>query len=523
MNVRAWSDKERLVASEIARHDFYFFTRWMFLQRKAYRWLRGPHHKLICDVLTKVYEGEINRLIINIAPRYSKTETAVDNFVAWTLGKNPDSEYIHPSYSGTLATLNSWQTREIVTHPAYQEIFPGVQLRSDSSAKDHWRTTAGGVMYATGVGGTITGFGAGKMREGFGGAIIIDDPHKADEARSDVIRSGVIEWFQNTLESRKNSPHTPIIVIMQRLHEADLAGWLLGEAPIVDGLTYREAGGNGERWHHLCIGTIRPDGTALWPEKHDILTLRRMQQAAPIMFAGQYDQRPSTAEGNVYKPDMIQVVNAIPVGTEFIRAWDFGASVPAPGRDPDWTVGGLLGRCPDGRYIIADVTRMQGLPDEVKKALKNTAARDGGRIRQHIPQDPGQAGKAQVADLTKALSGHIVLSDPVSGDKVTRSEPFASQVNVGNVMMIKAEWNTPLVNELRVFPNGKHDDQADALADAFNALNMGNTGMLEYLRAAAERAAVLAAEEEKNKPAEPGSAMAIFEAIRKQALQDSQR
>lgn len=83
-------------------------------------------------------------------------------------------------------------------------------------------------MYATGTGGTITGFGAGKHRDGFGRAIIIDDPHKADEAKSDTIRKGVIDWFQNTLESRKNSPETPIIVIMQRLHEDDLAGWLLG-------------------------------------------------------------------------------------------------------------------------------------------------------------------------------------------------------------------------------------------------------------------------------------------------------
>lgn len=90
-------------------------------------------------------------------------------------------------------------------------------------------------MYATGAGGTITGFGAGRHREGFGGCIIIDDPHKADEARSEVRRQNVIDWFQNTVESRKNSPDTPIILIMQRLHEKDLAGWLLD-------------GGNGEEW-----------------------------------------------------------------------------------------------------------------------------------------------------------------------------------------------------------------------------------------------------------------------------------
>lgn len=105
-------------------------------------------------------------------------------------------------------------------------------------------------MYATGAGGTITGFGAGRHREGFGGCIIIDDPHKADEARSEVRRQNVIDWFQNTVESRKNSPDTPIILIMQRLHEKDLAGWLLD-------------GGNGEEWEHLCLPAIQEDGTAL--------------------------------------------------------------------------------------------------------------------------------------------------------------------------------------------------------------------------------------------------------------------
>ncbi|MDQ9806738.1 terminase, partial [Acinetobacter baumannii] len=102
-------------------------------------------------------------------------------------------------------------------------------LRDDSKAKDFWRTSQGGVCYATGTGGTITGFGAGKLRKGFGGCIIIDDPHKAHEASLKTIREGVIDWFQNTLESRTNSPDTPIIVIMQRLHEDDLAGWLLGD------------------------------------------------------------------------------------------------------------------------------------------------------------------------------------------------------------------------------------------------------------------------------------------------------
>jgi hypothetical protein len=159
-------------------------------------------------------------------------------WIAWCLGKAADSEFIHASYSSLLAANNSAGVLRIVESAEYQAIFPGTRL--GSTARSHWKTTAGGVMYSTGAGGTLTGFGAGKERETFAGAIVIDDPHKADEARSDVMRQSVIDWYQHTLQSRVNSRQTPIILIMQRLHENDLAGWLLD-------------GGTGEEWEHLRL------------------------------------------------------------------------------------------------------------------------------------------------------------------------------------------------------------------------------------------------------------------------------
>jgi len=458
-----FSLKEKLAAQMLAREDLYAFSRWMFLQRRNYAWLRGPHHDRICDALMRVYRGECKRLIINVAPRYSKTELAVINFMAWALGKTPDAEFIHTSYSARLAASNAWQTRELVQHPAYREIFPDVALRSGCNAKDEWRTTAGGCVYAVGAGGSITGYGAGKHRRGFGGAIIIDDPHKADEARRDVMRQNVIEWFQNTLESRKNGPGTPIILIMQRLHEKDLAGWLL-------------SGGNGEQWEHIKLATLQPDGTALWPHKHTIDDLQRMKTAAPYTFAGQYQQEPAPPEGIIFRPDAIPVIEAIPSGTRFVRAWDF-ASTRGAG---DWTVGGKIGQLEDGRYLIADMVRMQGGPHEVESALVNTGKRDGLSVKIRIPQDPGQAGKSQVAYFTQKLAGHVVAACPVTGDKITRAEPFAAQCNVGNVAMLKAPWNDALIAEMRVFPNGSHDDQIDALSDGFSELTQNNFGLLDF-------------------------------------------
>ena len=220
-----------------SRCDLLTFVRTMFKARKGIDLVDNWHQEAICNALERVVMGDCKRLIINVPPRSGKTEIAVINFMAWCMGNFPDSEFIHASYSKRLATNNAYNVRAIMQHEQFCEIFDHTQIKRDSSAKDEFRTEQGGIVYATGAEGTITGYGAGKMRDTFGGAIVIDDPHKAGEAMSDTMRENVIDWFTTTMESRKNRPDTPIIVIMQRLHESDLSGYLL-------------AGGNGEEWEH---------------------------------------------------------------------------------------------------------------------------------------------------------------------------------------------------------------------------------------------------------------------------------
>ena len=450
------TDPARELAIRIeAQEDLYFFSRYMFKERRKYKWMHNLHHRDVCDALMRVFRGETKRLIINIPPRYSKTELAVINFMAWCFGKVPDCEFIHISYSATLAANNAFQTRNLVQEEAFRRVFPYFALRDDSKAKDDWRTVAGGVCYAQGTGGTITGFGAGKIRKDFGGAIIIDDPHKASEASSDTIRGNVIEWFQNTLESRTNSPDTPIIVIMQRLHEQDLAGWLLD-------------GGNGEEWEHLCLPAIQPDGSALWPEKHSIERLKVMEDAAPYVFSGQYRQLPSPPAGGFFKPDRIEIVDALPSNVvKQVRAWDLAATE----NEGDYTAGPRMLKTTDNQIYIVDMVRGQWGPDGVENTIKQTTKMDGSDVMVRLPQDPGQAGKAQAKNFITMLSGFNVKAEPVSGDKITRAQPFAAQVNIGNVKMLRGDWNKDLIKELRVFPNGTHDDQVDGLSDGFNELN----------------------------------------------------
>lgn len=191
-----------------------------------------------------------------------------------------------------------------------------------------------------------------------------------------------------------------------------------------------------------------------------------MRDSSPYTFAGQYQQAPSPPEGNIFKPDALKVMDAVPaMPIQWMRGWDLASTLTG-----DWTAGAKIGKLPDGRYLIADMARFRRGPDERDAALVNTAGVDGHDVRISIPQDPGQAGKTQVMYLTRVLAGYMVTSSPESGDKVTRAEPFAAQVNVGNVLMLRAPWNQDLINEMRLFPNGTNDDQIDALSRAFAGL-----------------------------------------------------
>ena len=446
LNATRQTEDEAFVSKMLARASLYWFTRSMFYHRKAYAWQKAPHHQLICDKLEKVFSGEITRLIINIPPRYSKTEIAAINFIAWALGHCPDAEFILTSYSGELATNNSYLTRELVRTPGYQEIFPDVKIKTDRNATDHWGTTKGGLVHAVGSGGTI----------------IIDDPHKPDEARSVTNRQRVIQWYQNTLASRLNDPtRTPIILIMQRLHEEDLAGWLM-------------SGGSGEQWDTLILPALQDDGTALWPEKHDADKLRAMQQASAYTFAGQYQQRPAPAGGGMFKKTSFATATAAPAGMRLVRAWDLASSEAKQGASPDWTAGVLMGLDPLGYYWILDVVHIRNTPLEVERAIVNTARQDVLRgssgYTVSIPQDPGAGGKAWAQALVRALAGFDVVLVSPSGAKDIRARPFAAQAEAGNVRMVAGPWNTEYLDELALFPNGKHDDQVDASSDAFNLL-----------------------------------------------------
>jgi predicted phage terminase large subunit-like protein len=458
-----------------AHASLYWFSRWGFLKQRGYRWRRNWHHEVICKALERVYNGDCKRLIINIPPRYSKTELAVIDFIGWAIGKAPDAEFIHTSYSARLAANNAFRVREMLRQDWYQALFPETKLQPGSEAKDDWRTTAGGIVYSAGSGGSITGYGAGKKRPGFGGAIVIDDPHKADEATSDTMRANVIEWFKNTLESRRNSPETPIILIMQRLHEEDLAGWLL-------------KGGNGEEWEHLCIPALNDPPVplwpadapeALWPETHSLADLRRMEQSKPYEFAGQYMQRPAPIGGGIFKTDWWKWYRpeALPPVRRLIQSWDTAFKTKA---ENDYSVCTSWAECEGGYYLVDLWKERVEFPD-LKRMVVSMAAK-------HNPHAVLVEDKASGQSLIQELRRDTILSIvpiKVDTDKVARAFAVTPLVEAGRVFLPEGMgWTADYISSLGTFPNAAHDDDVDSTTQALAYLSRGggSTGFLDFIR-----------------------------------------
>ena len=453
----------QLTVSDITRcqTDLLFFTKTMFKAKTGSVFVENHHHHLICRALEKVIIGQTKRLIINIPPRYSKTEIAVINFIAWSMGICPDSEFIHASYSQTLAEKNTGSTKDLVENEIYKQIFANMVLAKDTKAKGHWSTKSGGQVYATGSNGTITGFGAGKFRKKFGGAIIIDDPHKASEANSEVRRNNVISWYNETMKSRANSSDTPIIIIMQRLHQNDLAGYLLG-------------GGSGEEWETLCLPAIDEKGEPLWPYKHNLVDLKRLEKSDPYTFSGQYMQRPSPLGGGMFKTEWWKYYSVLPAVDYKIITADTAQKVK---EHNDYSVIQCWGYANNQAYLIDQIRGKWEAP-ELRKQFDFFWNKhyDGslttGRLRSAYIEDKA-SGTGLIQDL-KRNSGIPVIAVPRNIDKVTRAMDIIPYINSGYVYLPeKANWLSDYLMEFERFTptnTHDHDDQIDPTLDAIGIL-----------------------------------------------------
>ena len=322
--------------------SFEKFTRTMFRQQYKKPFIVSEHHKRIFAALQDVVDCKCRRLIINMPPRYGKTEIAIKSFISWCFALNPKCRFLHLSYSDMLVNDNSDTIRSIMSEPLYKQLFPKSGLASERSASKRWKTKAGGELYAVSTQGQVTGFGAGNVDEEydgtpvrltgydeidevlnnigaaenvFQGAIVIDDPLKPEDAESDIVRERINARFENTIRNRTNSRNTPIIIIMQRLHEHDLCGYLNEIEP--------------DEWTVLSLPAIQYDKDlcieyALWPMKHTLDELHKLREINTIVFDTQYMQDPTPKEGLMYAEGFRTYSREeLPTGAEAIKKWNY--------------------------------------------------------------------------------------------------------------------------------------------------------------------------------------------------------
>lgn len=321
------------------------YTKAMFRAQNKRSFIMAEHHRRIFEALQRVVDGYCKRLIINMPPRYGKTEVAIKSFVSWGFALNPKCRFLHLSYSDMLVNDNSETIRNIMLEPLYRELFPKSGLASEKGSSKRWKTKAGGEFYAVSTQGQVTGFGAGNVDKDpdeapmgstlltgdpeldemlemmgaadnvFQGAIVIDDPLKPEEADSDIVRERINLRFENTIRNRTNSRNTPIIIIMQRLHENDLCGYLMGIEP--------------DDWEVLSLPAIQVDAEtgeehALWPMKHTLEELHKLRQINPLVFDTQYGQDPTPREGLMYGEGFRTYTrDELPTGKDALRKWAY--------------------------------------------------------------------------------------------------------------------------------------------------------------------------------------------------------
>jgi predicted phage terminase large subunit-like protein len=433
----------------------------------------------LSEHLQAVTEGHIKRLLINVPPGCTKSMMTNVMWPSWEWGPRAleHHRFISASYEQGLAVRDMVRGRDLLKSEWFQARWP-VAFKDDQDQKTYYENTRTGWRFAASVRAALTGYR--------GDRIVVDDPHSVKGAESDAEREESLRWFAETLPTRLNKQgESAIVVIMQRLHQRDIAGLIIDEL--------------GDEWTHLCLPmeyeadrhcrtTVvmpngepfsdwrREPGELLWPERFprdSVEALKKQLRAwgGSYAEAAQLQQRPAPREGGMFKVAKFRIIDTPPANVvHWVRGWDLAATSKKKNPRAAWTAGAKLGMTPDGTILIADMRRIQGSPGEVKDLIRTTGEVDGKRVRISVPQDPGQAGVAQVADLAAGMQGYLLFGSPEAGDKAQRALPLSAQVEAGNVCLVRAPWNDAFLAEAALFPASTYKDQVDACSRAYAEL-----------------------------------------------------
>jgi len=439
----------------LLREDFHTFMQKVLRDQLKDGYVPNWHIDVLATQLCKVYMGECTRLIINMPPRSLKSTITSVIFPAWVMGKAPKTKIISCSYDLNLACKLARESRDIMQAQWYSSTFGGTRISQSKSAENDYETTQGGRRYSVSIGGSITGHGAD--------IIIVDDPQKAQDIKSEVYREKSKDWFSSSIYTRlDNKEKGAIIVIQQRLHPDDLSGYLLEEK---------------EGWTHLNFPAINDvereftlsDGsTKLWKEGELLQGVHEGEKVLeqikrelnPQEFQAQYLQRPMINEGQMINWKWFNTYEELPTTGYIVQSWD---TAHTDGPNSDYSVCTTWFVNKDNFYLL-DVFRKRMLFPDVLRQIKVEKSKYNATI---ILVEQKGTGQALVQQLSK--EGIQVTAIEPRGDKEERFGCVTPMIENGNIFLPKqAHFLPDFRQELLSFPNVKHDDQVDSLSQAFN-------------------------------------------------------
>jgi len=428
----------------------------------------------ICEHLQAVTAGQITRLLINVPPGCMKSLETNVFWPSWEWGpKNmPHLRHIGASYSAHLTIRDNRRCRELLLSERYRKHWgERVKLVDDQNNKIKFENLNRGWKFATSFGGVSTGER--------GDRVVVDDPHSVTEAESDVKRDDALQWFSESLPTRLNDPDkSAIVVIMQRVHERDVAGLILQEELGYEHLCLPMEYDPEHPWAGIAsknrsmIHFIDPRharfeetgvvGELVWPErfsKEAVDELKKNLRSWGGTYAedGQLQQQPSPRGGGMFKENDFIEVELAPAGGRESRVWDLAGS---KGKRSPYTAG-VKGKRVDGKFYVSHVVQERWDAGELEPQILKIAEADGKKVTIWLPQDPGQAGKAQRRALARLLAGYDVRFYRNTQDKETAARPWAAQVSAGNVFLLPGKWRRPFKTEHAKFPAGRYKDQVD--------------------------------------------------------------
>ena len=432
------------------KDDFLEFVKHMWPE-----FVEGYHHKIIAEKFNKLATGEIKRLIVNMPPRHTKSEFASNYLPAWMIGRNPKLKIIQTTHTAELAVRFGRKAKNVIDSSEYQEVFK-TKLQEDSKAAGRWETEGGGEYFAAGVGGAITGRGADLL--------IIDDPHKEQDAMSKEGFDKAYEWYTSGPRQRLQ-PGGAIVVVMTRWSTKDLTGRLMqGQKEV-----------KGDQWEVIEFPAIMPSGLPVWPEYWNLNELEKVEATLPIAkWNAQWMQAPTAEEGAIIKRDWWQDwPHDNPPVTEFIiQSYDTAFLKKETADYSAITTWGMFRDDENQMHIIL----LDAEKDRYEFPELRRVAHESYLFWR--PQMVLIEAKASGIPLTHELSRMgipVVNYTPSKGnDKHVRVNTVAPFFESGRVWApMHKQYAQEVIEECAAFPNGDHDDYVDSMTQAIMRFRQG--------------------------------------------------